>query len=237
MRTVLGLIIAIALGYGVFALFPGLDLAVTARAFDGTGFWVQQDQKIENVRLALYMLEDSMAFVTLALAVFAGWRHRAILRLAARDWFYGFCVFALGPGLLVNVIIKQVWGRARPWRVTEFGGDLRYSQPWQISDQCTASCSFVSGEMAGATALALVAAMVLRANRRVMGAGLYTMGVALAAAVPVFTAWQRIASGKHFLSDVVFAALFVALLSSLLSLLFYGRGNPLRTVDIQTDSP
>jgi hypothetical protein len=158
--------LAILAGYAVYALWPGLDLAVTRLFFDGNGFPVQQMRGVEAVRMALYIAEDVVPFVALGLAFAA---RRGVLGLGRRDWVYAFSLFVTGPGLMANVITKPIWGRARPRAIVEFGGTLEYTQPWQFSDQCRAGCSFVSGEMAGATALALVLGMVLLANRAAMG--------------------------------------------------------------------
>jgi lipid A 4'-phosphatase len=209
--------LAILAGYAVYALWPGLDLAVTRLFFDGNGFPVQQMRGVEAVRMALYIAEDVVPFVALGLAFAA---RRGVLGLGRRDWVYAFSLFVTGPGLMANVITKPIWGRARPRAIVEFGGTLEYTQPWQFSDQCRAGCSFVSGEMAGATALALVLGMVLLANRAAMGPVARGLAWACIAAIPAFTAWQRIAAGRHFLSDVVFGALFTLALASLLRLAF-----------------
>jgi lipid A 4'-phosphatase len=222
---------------GLFTVFPTVDLVVSGLFFDGQVFPIQQSHWVEAIRLGLYASEYIGAFAALGLAIMCVWRKGAILRLDARDWFYGFSVFVLGPGLLVNGILKRDWGRARPWQVAEFGGPAHFSQPWQISDQCLTNCSFVSGEMAGACALALLLALILRANRAVILLGVYWAGVAVVLAIPMFTAWQRIAAGRHFLSDVVFAALFVTLLASLLERLFYRKARMSTAVDIPRDSP
>ena len=40
----------------------------------------------------------------------------------------------LGPGLLVNVVLKDnSTGRARPSQVLEFGGSHQFSSPFEIS--------------------------------------------------------------------------------------------------------
>ncbi|MEO8244986.1 MAG: phosphatase PAP2 family protein [bacterium] len=234
---VVGLVLAIAASWLLFAWMPGLDLAVSGWFFDGQGFWVENNSWIEGLRLTLYAAEDIAAFIALGAALLAVWRGRTILAMRARDWLYGFALFALGPGLLVNVIIKPLWGRARPWQVTEFGGHMQFTEAWQISDQVLRGRSFVSGEMAGATALAVVLTMIVRANRALLGEVGYRLGLALVLAIPLVTAWQRMAAGRHFLSDVVFAGLLVALLARLLALVFYRDANKLTAVDIPRDSP
>lgn len=216
----LGLLaLTIVAAYGAFALFPGLDRLVSSLFYNGQGFAVEQIRAVEAVRIALHSAENVVPFVALALCGVAVWRG-PILRLGATDWLYGLCVFVIAPGLMANVITKPLWGRARPANILEFGGTLQYSQPWQFSDQCQAGCSFVSGEMAGATALALVLAMILQANPAV---GIRAVLWSVIWAIPCFTAWQRIAAGRHFLSDVVFGCLFTLVLASLVSLLFPHR--------------
>ena len=45
---------------------------------------------------------------------------------------YGFFILlcvAIGPGLIVNVALKDHWGRPRPRQIIEFGGKFAYVQP------------------------------------------------------------------------------------------------------------
>jgi lipid A 4'-phosphatase len=122
----------------------------------------------------------------------------------------------MGPGVIVNGLLKRQWGRARPFMTQDFGGNAQFSTAWQVADQCARNCSFVSGEAAGATALAISICMILRANRHLMPPLVYQMGVGAALLLPLVTAWQRMAAGRHYLSDVVISVLLVALLAALL---------------------
>ena len=222
------LLLALVVASGVFLVFPAIDLAVSAAFYDGTGFAVQQIPMVEAVRLTLYAAEDLAAALTLTMALVTAWRGHAVRRLTRNDWIFAFGVFALGPGLLVNGILKPMWGRARPYLVTEFGGEMQFTPAWVFSDQCQADCSFVSGEMAGAVALAVLLAMVART---------YAAVWLLVAAVPLFTAWQRVAAGRHFLSDVVLSALMVALIGVVLARQFAPARPLASAVDIPRDSP
>ena len=147
------------------------------------------------------------------------------LNLSARDWLFQMLIFLLGPGLIVNGLLKPIWGRARPFQVVEFGGVAQFTPAWIVNDACCGYRSFVSGEMAGATALAICLCLVLRANRAELGGSLYRCGLVLTFAVPLFTAWQRMAAGRHFLSDIVLAALVVLLLAATLHRIL-GRPSP-----------
>ncbi|KAB2863766.1 MAG: phosphatase PAP2 family protein [Bauldia sp.] len=102
---------------------------------------------------------------------------------------------AAGPGLLVNVVLKDNWGRPRPVMVEQFGGAEPYVEVWRITGHCLRNCSFVAGEASSAiwlTALALVAPKGWRlpvAGTTLAYAGLLSL--------------NRIAFGAHFLSDVL----------------------------------
>jgi lipid A 4'-phosphatase len=121
------------------------------------------------------------------------------LDVAISGLFYeqSTATLAIGPGLIVNGIMKEHWGRARPRTILEFGGDAAYSPVWWISDQCDRNCSFVSGEAASAFWLVTIAFLV----RKELSPAVAAITFVFAAAV----SFTRIAVGAHFLSDVVIA--------------------------------
>ena len=106
---------------------------------------------------------------------------------------------ALGPGLLVNGLIKEHSHRPRPFQTQDFGGTWQFRPFGDFDGQCTTDCSFVSGKTSTASwslAPALLTPPPWRAA--VIGASLLftiVMGV------------ERIAYGGHYLSDVMFGAL------------------------------
>ena len=110
----------------------------------------------------------------------------------------------LGPGLLVNGVLKEHWGRPRPIEITQFGGAKHYVDWWNPTGACARNCSFVSGEAATA-AWMFGPAMLVPVPWR---------GAALAAAA-VFTAAMsalRMSVGAHFFTDVLFGALSTMLI-------------------------
>jgi lipid A 4'-phosphatase len=209
-RLILVLLLATCLASAAFVAFPDIDLATARFFYDGTTFPISSNRPVEGVRRALYAAEDLAFLVTLALTV----RRKPFLNLTSCGWLFQMLIFLLGPGLIVNGLLKPIWGRARPFQVIEFGGLAQFTPAWVISDACCGYRSFVSGEMAGATALAIGLSLVLLANRESTGAFLYRSGIFLTFAVPLFTAWQRMAAGRHFLSDIVLAALLTLLLAA-----------------------
>ncbi len=104
---------------------------------------------------------------------------------------------ALGPGVLVNLLFKNFWGRPRPEAVDLFGGASPYVPVWRLSDACHLNCSFVSGEASAAiwlTALTLIVPPRWRIPTLMVTAGF-----------AVIVSLNRIAFGGHFISDVVIA--------------------------------
>ena len=124
--------------------------------------------------------------------------------------------YILGPGLVVNTLLKTHWGRARPEDIKFFGGEKTFSLPFEISDQCTTNCSFVSGEGAGITAMFFSAALIFWVRAR---AKLGLRGWLILAPLGVICLLGlglRLAKGRHFFSDSLFAVLLVALIFAVL---------------------
>ena len=103
---------------------------------------------------------------------------------------------ALGPGLLVNGILKPLWGRPRPHQVEIFGGARPYRYWWQPG-HLGGGRSFSSGHAATGYVLVVGAYVVTPRRRRLVlgGALLYGSLVGLA----------RIVTGAHFVSDVLWS--------------------------------
>ena len=193
----------------LFALWPELDLAGSAFFHGAEGFDADMPL-LKGLRNGLYYLPIAV------MGVFAGaWLGAMIglplpeaLRPRGRSLVFLVLGLALGPGLLVNVILKDNWHRPRPVQVTEFGGPLEF-RPWYKTDgDCVKNCSFVSGETAGAFWLVAPASLA--------PAPLRLPAVAVALGVGLTTGALRVAFGGHFPSDVLFAGLFTLILVALL---------------------
>ena len=56
---------------------------------------------------------------------------------------------ALGPGLLVNTVLKDHWGRARPAQIDGIRRRSQHFTPALVpADQCARNCSFPAGHPA-----------------------------------------------------------------------------------------
>lgn len=195
------------------------DLWVSALFHDGTAFPLRANPGLEVLRDTVWTA--SIALVLLALVALALAALRRPSPVPARLWAFILALYALGPGLLVEEISKPLWGRARPADTLDFGGSLPFSLPTDLVGHCTRNCSFMSGEVAGATVLA-IAVMVLRPY---LHARIRLAVMPLAVLIPAFIAFQRVASGRHFLSDAVVAVLLMLLLALCLAPLFAYRAS------------
>jgi len=220
MWTLWGLPVAVgAIAGAVFLAVPEIDLLV-ARAFHApeTGFVGRRLGWVEALRQAFVVLY----FGTIALSL-AGlaltWRaRREWLRLGSRQWLFLAACLAAGPGLVANLVFKDRWGRARPTQIMEFGGTRAFTPPLLIGGQCPRNCSFVSGEAASTYATFYAgAALVPQWSVTLIVIG--TLG-------GLATGLIRMSQGAHFLSDVVFAGVFMALTVLLVRrLMFRDRGS------------
>lgn len=129
---------------------------------------------------------------------------RRKLLVPARAIVFLITTLVLGPGLLVNVMLKDHWGRPRPIEVTQFGGSDHYVTWWDPRGTCDKNCSFVSGDVAGAFWTLAPAALTPPQWRALA----YGASLALGAGMGVI----RVMQGGHFVSDVIFAGVFMFLI-------------------------
>lgn len=133
------------------------------------------------------------------------------LRSRARLGLFLAGVLALGPGLAINGILKEAFGRPRPRSMEEFGGQRRFHRLGDIPPEPLGK-SFPSGHASmGYFWLALWVYGERYGNRRLIGWGL-GLGLVHGSAM----AFGRMAQGGHFFSDVTWAAGIVYLCSALL---------------------
>ncbi|MGE0612567.1 MAG: phosphatase PAP2 family protein [Hyphomicrobiales bacterium] len=200
----------------VFLLAPRLDIAAAGLFMLDTGGFVFNypgiGAEIRTLFILLFWASIALALAGVVLAL----RGHRLFGIGFPRWFFLAACLAVGPGLTANVLLKDNWGRARPFHIEEFGGKQKFTPPLLRSDQCERNCSFVSGEASSIFMIFFALALMLpTVGGRLMVAGI--VGGLAAGLV-------RMAQGGHFLSDVIFAGVFMALLAAGLHSLLFDAG-------------
>ena len=137
---------------------------------------------------------------------------RAGLRRHRRACVFLLLVYLLGPGLLVNGILKNYWDRPRPLDVVDFGGSQPFVQLHAPTFAGAEGRSFPSGHASVAFYLATPWFLLRSTNRRAarawLGAGL---------AYGCLMGLTRMVQGAHFLTDIVWSWGLLHLLGLLLT--------------------
>ena len=198
---------------GVFSLLfltvPEIDLWFSALFFEeADGFSHAPDPVFSVIRLILMYGLELVALATIIILIrsLSIGKRRAV---SLNVWGFMVASIMVGPLGFVNGILKTYWGRARPADVEYFGGSKTFTPPMVITDQCDVNCSFVSGEGSAIATALIVLAVVLWANMTAMW-----RAISLYVVLPMslFGIALRIITGRHFLSDTIFGALYCALI-------------------------
>lgn len=192
------IIVVIFLVSAIFLAFPGLDPWFSRLFFEPElGFPMSR----LGAFTALRSLTDSLivvsVVVTIAALVVKLLRPSRPTPIRPCDIIFLLSSLVIGPGILVNAFFKEFWGRPRPNTVDVFGGESPFIGIWQLSDHCLSNCSFVSGEAAAAIWLVAVAIVLPARWRKPALIAISVLAVVLSV--------NRIAFGRHFLSDVLIA--------------------------------
>ncbi|MEP3277911.1 MAG: phosphatase PAP2 family protein [Stappiaceae bacterium] len=179
-----------------FLAFPGADIWASGLFYaPGEGFWVKTVPffiRIRELGPFLVKLVAAACLVILLLKLIVPYR-KALVDL--RWPLYLLSTLILGPGLIVNGLLKNNWGRPRPWMVEQFGGEFPYVPVWEITDYCQRNCSFVSGEGSASAWFLSLAFLVPVLWRRPAVVAIVTFMIVMSL--------NRIAFGGHFLSDTL----------------------------------
>lgn len=204
-----------ALGAVVFLSVPDIDLWVGRYFYIGKGGFLGGElawvRLLRNVFIVFFWACVVLSIIGMIHTrkndgAWLGWRFP--------HWLFVAICLGVGPGLVANLMLKDNWGRARPKHLVEFGGSKTFSPPLLLSRQCPRNCSFVSGEASAIYIPFYAAAALMPQSAVALVATGTVMGLAAGAV--------RIAQGGHFLSDVIFAGVFMGLTVLLVRRLMFG---------------
>ena len=196
LRLVAGSALSFAL---LFVAFPAIDLAVAGPfARDGWHWLFAADSPWVDLPYRLTPWLGKALFIGL-LTSWLGSFLPGIPLLRRQRLLAGFLLLAalLGPLLLVDSVLKNQFGRARPAQITVFGGERQFTAAFVVARECERNCSFVSGHVATAAFIMAFGWLGQRRTRRAW------LAASLAAAG--YMGLIRMATGSHFVSDCLFA--------------------------------
>lgn len=200
-RGAAALLLALAGIVLLFRLFPGLDLAL-AGAFHrpGEGFPLAASW----FALAFFHGINGLKWIFIvglpALAILGLARGGLPFNLSWKKFAVVAATLVVGPALLVNAVLKDHWGRARPSQIERFGGERAFTPVLARAAECPRNCSFPAGHPALIFAAGFAVAVLLprRRDRRRAAAATLALGA--------LAGLGRMMQGGHFASDVIASA-------------------------------
>lgn len=193
-----------AVASAVFYLNPSIDMAVSRYFFDGEQFHLRHNGLLQTLRQTNFWAGSLVIGASVALIISRPLRNAIGVNL--QHALVPLITYGVGVGLIVNMFLKDTFGRARPRDTFGLGGDQPLSAAWEFSDACASNCSFTSGEAAGAMAMLSLVYLIParhRITRRIAQFLLGTLAVSLS--------FNRILFGGHYLSDVILSMLIVTI--------------------------
>ncbi len=196
-----------------FILFPQIDLYISGLFYDGKSFpangtWIE-NFFYHSVKPIIITLTLS----SLIIFIYNFFKKKNFLDINSKVILYLLLVLGVAPGLIVNVTLKENWGRARPAQTINFGGTKEFTPAFILSDQD--GYSFSSGH--SAAAFSLIGFALLAKRRR-------KFWLSLVLSYGVLVSIARISSGGHFLSDVVTSFFIVYIFTYIFQMLILEKG-------------
>lgn len=190
--------------------FTNLDMQVAA-LFYHPGHSIA-DWPYRHWPLLKFLYDYAFPFTVIAglsaLTVYTSSHFHSFTRRFRRRALYILLVIAIGPGLMVNLIVKDHWGRPRPVHIQQFGGQYAYVPPAKLGH--TPDKSFVCGHCS--VGYSFFVLYFLSQNYKAV---YFILTLALA----WIMGFTRMTAGGHFLSDILWSGYLVFLVAYAL---YYG---------------
>lgn len=197
--------------YFFYLIFPNFDILFSGLFFiDGTFI----SEKYVFIKFLRTLLKNIMILFPICILILLviqfinkkqniKMRRNLLLNKRVRFTLIGMIIGPIiGCGLIANYYFKDQWGRARPINIEEFGGKKIYTPPFVVSDQCLKNCSWISGE--ASAAFSFLTGLFLLKKKILLKVCFY---------FGILVIFGRLAMGGHFLSDNLFAAIFMIYLA------------------------
>ncbi|MFA5958520.1 phosphatase PAP2 family protein [Hyphomicrobium sp.] len=208
-----GALIVGGLALVLFTVAPGIDLTLARLFYLGDRHFIgNAGFLIPSIRLAFNIFFYLICAVTILGLVMAARNAGPWLDLTVGKWLFIALCLITGPLVVANIGFKDHWGRARPRDIVEFDGSKAFTAPFPPSGQCDYNCSFVSGEASSIFIVMFAAALMFKSRSR----NFVRLGIVSGSLAGL----MRMSQGGHFLSDVIFAGVLMAITAASIQILF-----------------
>ena len=196
--------LALLLGLTILLRNTNLDLTILRCFFEPSGGWIYKDMQPWRF-LYDFGTIPAIIIASASLATFIGsfW----IRKITAYRSIALFLVLVMivGPGLIVNTVFKEHWGRPRPRHIDVFSGQERFLRVWEKGVGGEGH-SFPSGHASMGFYL-LSPFFVVRKTSKKWAVVFLILGLSYGSLLGL----ARMVQGAHFFSDVIWAGGFVYL--------------------------
>lgn len=195
----------------VVLFFPHIDIDFSTFFYNNVeGFSYRNNGLVRLCFIMIPVLTITLGIVTSLYLLYLLIKYKTFNNILRSGSLYIILSIAIGPGLLVNHIFKENFGRARPAQITNFNGNKNFTKAFWISNECDHNCSFSSGHAAmgySFTCLAYICSPIFFTR-------IYSAALILGSLVGI----SRILMGGHFLSDVLTSCFVILIINHLLYL-------------------
>lgn len=189
----------------VFITFPQIDLYISDLFYNGKEFPLNGSAVEEFFYHSVRPVILFLALGSIAVFFYNLISKNNLFGINGKVMLYLLLVLSIAPGLVVNAMLKENWGRARPNQTMHYGGDKEFTPAFVMSNQ--GGYSFSSGHTAAA--FSLIGFALLAKNRK-------KFWMLLAITYGVLVSLARVAAGGHFFSDVVTSFFIVYIFTHIL---------------------
>tara|TARA_Y100000590_G_scaffold469441_1_gene657018 strand:- start:2288 stop:3619 length:1332 start_codon:yes stop_codon:yes gene_type:complete len=201
----------------ILSIAPTFDIAFSSLFYYGDKQFLIQSYYIITIffrKIILFLIIIYILFLPIISLVVPMKKIYFDHQFNIKEIIYIWGSMLLSLVVLINLFLKNMWGRARPGEILELGGKNFFTPWYKISSQCDSNCSFVSGDAAVGFSL-LVLYLLIKKDVFLWMAVFFGTSIGLI----------RIMEGGHFFSDVVFSGLVVFLFNLFLHSYYKKRIN------------
>ena len=195
--------LSILLGLTILFWFTDLDIAIQSLLYSpAEEEWIWGHSQPWQFLYSFGVL-PAVSIAVLALVVFLAGYGLPKIKKHRKKALFLVLLMALGPGLTVNLIFKDHWGRPRPREVKQFG-DIEPFLPVWYKGNAEQGNSFPSGHAAMGFYV-LAPFFILRRRHKGWAIAFLATGVGYG----LLMGLGRMIQGGHFASDVLWSGGFI----------------------------